>query len=391
MSDSLPHKDQNFSKLGYKEIPTKKNNKKPVPRKSKVVNQPATDNLETLVNALREEKVNETSENKVQERDKAKYHKNDRSKMWQKETNVAPLQQKRRSRKTLEDRWTKPREKGTIKAYKYLWVIGVIIGLVSIIGFWTLFRSITDQKKSEIHITAQNVIESNEIKKSTLDIHLQEVSEIINQYLLAATIEEKSQYIYRYEDFKTHIDSFYEKVDLEPESDFSLKTIQPLILNSQEYWKASVNHASGEKSSYYLRKNDQGSWLVDWKSGVVFQENDINSFIVSKSNEPQLFRCYLEIGNHLVYNWEFTDENYYSVKIVMPDSDQYLWGYIEKESKVSDKISELRKEAIINHGIKDTLNQFTIRIKFLEGTAIENSQYVLIDDVISNSWLNTEE
>ena len=75
----------------------------------------------------------------------------------------------------------------------------------------------------------------------------------------------------------------------------------------------------------------------------------------------------------------------------MPDSDQYLWGYIEKESKVSDKISELRKEAIINHGIKDTLNQFTIRIKFLEGTAIENSQYVLIDDVISNSWLNTEE
>jgi len=131
--------------------------------------------------------------------------------------------------------------------------------------------------------------------------------------------------------------------------------------------------------------------LVDWKADVIFQENSIDSFVSTKSETPTLFRCNIEIDNNSVYNWGFTDKEYDPVKIIIPNSDYYFWGYIKKNSAVSDRLSVLRKEALINHALANATNNFIIKIKFLKDTPIENTQYVLIDEIITNSWINTEE
>jgi len=378
-------------------IPKKKNDRKPVSRKqTDVVPQSSegSDLQSALIKALLEEPVNETSD---QEETKRAGNKDDRSKMWQQTTTPSSTSlssKRRKSLKTIEDRWAANSEEGVkVAGHKILWAVGIILGVLLLGCLGLVFRFfITDRVEPENYAIPQQMVESEDTKKRTLAIQIQEATRIIEQYLYAENLDEKCIYIYKAESFRSIIDEYYEKEPWKPFTDISITGIHPIIFDSKEYWQVSLYDAIDGQSFYYLRKDEKGDLLVDWKADVVYQKNDISSFISTKSKEPQLFRCIIDLNkNRSVYNWEFTEDKYFSLKVEIPDRDDYVWGYMKKNSEVSKKMEQLRREAIINQGLQKSLHKFIVTVKFLKDTSLENNQHVSIENVIANSWVNTEE
>jgi len=378
-------------------IPKKKNNRKPVSRKNPSSKKETFDNAElqrAIVQALMGD---EKEENNIPKEVKLKSYSPiaDRSKMWQqeqpKETISSSINKRSRKSKTVEDKWSSSRNKTTeVVDNKPLWIASILLVLLLICGgsfAFKLFLSNNDQNST----SGQTSIES--VSKAALANKVEVISEALNNYLTATSIDEKCKNIYKAEEFKSEIEAYYQKNELKVLEDFEISKVQPVLFDRKEYWEVIVVDKNKKQLLYYIRTDENELVKVDWKADVVFQKNDIQSFIESRSTNPHIFRVYFDSSViHPVYAWGFTEEEYMFVSLNIPNTENHLWGYIKRDSEISDTLERLQKDTSdFKIRSKDGLKKFLIEMRFMEDSDAENNQAVMIDRIISNSWVNTEE
>ena len=220
---------------------------------------------------------------------------------------------------------------------------------------------------------------------------IKEITKIIEDYLSAETVDEKCRHIYKADEYRSEIESYYQQHGgLKEINDFKIGGIKPVLFDSKEYWQVVITRE--QDKIIYLRNSPNNSFKVDWKADVVFQANDIASFIDSNTEEPTMFRFNIKISaERPVYNWGFTEDEYFSVNLSVPGTDKYLWGYVKKGSELHERFLRLNRETESFQFASSSKSESILKIRFLKDSPTENKQYVLIDDIISSSWVNTKE
>lgn len=336
--------------------------------------------------------------------------------------------------KTVEEVWEEP-EAETIKVvnHKYITVMSILIAVFLLAGGWGVWRAI-DTKKSDNGNKTASVIESRLSAKQSLEVDMRLVSEIVKQYLSASTVSHKSEYIYKVDSFSNDIESYYEnKGGVKPVMNYGIKSILPLSLNGAQVFEVVMKNKDPQNKkfrSYYVRKNSEGEYKVDWKADVIFQDSDVKKFKETRSKKATNIKCivnpiYDEMEmmpwvrkrpeynispvnipisdlvfwelepiyyNLASYNWGFNEKEYNVMRLEIPNSDMLFWGYIKKGSEAEYKLfqymgSDLKREIID----RKSNHQFILKLRFLPDSPHENDQYVIIDDVVSEKWINMDE
>lgn len=405
MPHSKKHNNQNensYKGLRINNIPVKKNDRKPVSRKKQAVEESnvAIEGIEkVLIVAL--SKNPETDSQAIEDQSapaskKQPSYKADRSKMWQQEikTKALELKPRCRSRKSLEDKWSAPTKKNEqAGGHKILYSVCTILGLMILLGLWFTFQSLANSTndKRELAFSEQGTLKT--VDKISLGTQIKEITKIIEDYLSAETVDEKCRHIYKADEYRSEIESYYQQHGgLKAINDFKIDGIKPVLFDSKEYWQVVISNTRELHKIIYLRNSSNKSFKVDWKADVVFQANDIASFIASNTEEPTMFRFNIEISVvRPVYNWGFTEDKYFSVNLSVPGTDKYLWGYVKKGSELHERFLRLNRETESYRFASSSKSESILKIRFLKDSPTENKQYVLIDEIISSSWVNIKE
>jgi len=403
MPHSKKHNNQNensYKELRINNIPVKKNDRKPVSGRKKTVKKTNTtiDGIEKdLIEALTKDPEMGSQAIEGQSAPVSKKqpsYKTDRSNMWQQKTKTKALElkPKRRSRKSLEDKWSAPIEKNEqAGGNKILYSVCTILGLMILLGLWFTFQSLANSTndKRERTLSEQGTLKT--VDEVSLSTKIKEITKIIEDYLSAETVDEKCRHIYKADEYRSEIESYYQQHGgLKEINDFKIGGIKPVLFDSKEYWQVVITRE--QDKIIYLRNSPNNSFKVDWKADVVFQANDIASFIDSNTEEPTMFRFNIKISaKRPVYNWGFTEDEYFSVNLSVPGTDKYLWGYVKKGSELHERFLRLNRETESFRFASSSKSESILKIKFLKDSPTENKQYVLIDDIISSSWVNTKE
>lgn len=117
---------------------------------------------------------------------------------------------------------------------------------------------------------------------------------------------------------------------------------------------------------------------IDWESWVGWSEMPWDKLIESKTDQPIMIRTTLRAVDY--YNFGFTDDSKWrSYLLTSPDGAHTLYGYIERDSLLDERLHPPEKLASVT---------FTLKIRFPKDG--ENRNQVVIHDIVSDGWVLPE-
>jgi len=257
--------------------------------------------------------------------------------------------------------------------------VGVIIALFVWMGVMARRGEValdSDSAKSALFLE----MTEEEVRESTA--LLSRMEELARAYLAAETPEEKSRYVRERERVGALMKGYYQSRPLEPQVYQRVKHFAPLGIEQRSYLILHVEvGASGKegKVSLVVEHTEDDELLVDWESEVAYQPMALEEYIASKPSEAMEFRMYVARDDRF-YNFEFSDaERYLCVMLTERDTDAYLFGYVERGSRVHQDVEALMKNSVAGR------EPAIVRIRFLPQTPSRRS--VLIEKIVAPRWI----
>ncbi len=297
---------------------------------------------------------------------------------------------------TLEEQWIADEHRKPSHLWlKKLIIVGlVLLSYVSVRSLLS-FKKEDDalaEKAKEIKQFEVNAGEKREAYLATL----LSTEECIRSYLQATNIEERASFCRNPESTLSKMKDYY-TLDrpFQPSQLGNVLEMLEMKISGTEAVVASVmiinpEHHSDEeiKGFFLLVKHSDGRYLVDWEAYVAYQPNDWASFILSKGNEPLMFRIHIEERiNHGPYLYDFSDDQKYQaykIKIQHDQDDDYLMAYSKIGSVVNEKINKILLEKHPIGSYPKMIAPMMLKIAFPKDAA--SPQCVEIIEVVSDSW-----
>ncbi len=300
--------------------------------------------------------------------------------------------------KSVEEIWDEKNEGAgkTLNRKSLLVMYGFISLLIAMIA-WAVIATINDKRGNEEKLNAQmREASEREQLQISLNYEIQKVTEVVDRFLTAKTVPQKSESIYDAETLQSEIESYYERVGgVMPITEYFIEQIIPIHLDGENLWEVYVkmNDVDNKpKKIFYVRENSKGEYKVDWAADVALQKHDVKKFKATRSREVTSIKFIVEkLSGQSIYNWSFHEANYDVQKLIVPNSDIIFWGYVRRgspeELKIKQSIESDLKNNLWNRSVS---HQFILKVRFLEDAPRENDQYILIDDIVSRKWVEAE-
>ncbi len=227
-------------------------------------------------------------------------------------------------------------------------------------------RENIETSQQEIRV-AQNIVRSLE--------------EAIQKYTSATTIEEKLLFARQPKRVEPLMRKYYSTHEMKPLSGSELISQFAFPLKTRSFSVLTVSFDDGTENIYLAEINNDLSITIDWESDVCYQPVNIAEYILNKPTDPVTLRVYARPDNFYVY--EFHDgEKYQCLKLTFRDSDDVLYGYIDRENKASQKIFNSFSQTYNKK--RSNYEPLLINARFLENSTIQNG--VLIEDILATRW-----
>lgn len=212
------------------------------------------------------------------------------------------------------------------------------------------------------------------------------LTEALLKYSSAETIEEKLAVVRDRERVEPLMRDYYSKHKLEPVSGISLTSQYTLPIESRSFVVLTGSLPNGLEKVFLAEVDNEQKVSIDWESDVCFQPVEIKDFIESRDTTPTDLRVFAKPDNFYVY--EFADsEKYQCLKLTFRDSDEYLFGYIERDSKDAARLFNQFKAARSNGSNRP--EPLLITVRYMEDGKSERG--VLIEKYIAPRWAFIDE
>jgi hypothetical protein len=196
--------------------------------------------------------------------------------MRTKEPSVVSLSEEIAKQKTVEETWEEAIDESIEVGYrKSVIFMCCIIVLMAMLGGWALWQFSNAERGNDNNFSAlENKANGKDQEKRIISKEITAVSGVIDQYLTAKTVSEKSAFIYQAESFKNDLETYYENNGgVKPVLDYIIENVLPINLGGEQVWEVIIknNHRPTEGAlSYYVREDSDGKYKIDWKADVVF-------------------------------------------------------------------------------------------------------------------------
>ncbi len=297
---------------------------------------------------------------------------------------------------TLEDQWIQDESNSaTVSWVKWFILLGILLAMSA--GIWAFIN--LSGEEADRGEKAQEIKEIALVSvQSDIDDaqNIANVSACVKNYLEATSIEERAKYCRNQESTlrkmtKSYgnelIFDIYHFEGISKSSEIRMEDKEITIVSANISSQSGGTGVENKPKNLLLEKQEDGTYLVDWDTAVVYQPADWNAFIADRNTEAHVFRLEArERINYGPYLYEFRDDNIYQAYriSIRGNAEKYLIGYTKKGSEVD----EIMKSLTLVKGNKNTGSRMTVpmmlKLVFPEGAL--SDQCVEITEVISDSW-----
>jgi len=297
---------------------------------------------------------------------------------------------------TLEDQWIQDESNSaTVSWVKWFILLGILLAMSA--GIWA-FINLSGEEVDEGE-KAQEIKEIALVSvQSDIDDaqNIANVSACVKNYLEATSIEERAKYCRNQESTlrkmtKSYgnelIFDIYHFEGISKSSEIRMEDKEITIVSANISSQSGGTGVENKPKSLLLEKQEDGTYLVDWDTAVVYQPADWNAFIANRNTEAHVFRLEArERINYGPYLYEFSDDNIYQAYriAIRGNAEKYLIGYTKKGSEVD----EIMKSLTLVKGNKNTGSRMTVpmMLKLVFPKGAQSDQCVEILEVVSDSW-----
>ncbi len=297
---------------------------------------------------------------------------------------------------TLEDSWVQEKSsKSNVSWVNRFIVVGVLLILAA--GVWALIsldkEEITKEQRDK---ELKEIIISAEEQKAADARDRINLEKCVKAYLEATTIEERAKWcrdpkgtLLKMTDYYKNKLTFnnyrFESFVMTSDSNLGGKNLVIVGVNVSD--DAGRSATQKKPKSLLLEKQEDGEYLVDWDTAVVYQPSDWDSFIQNKSEEPHVFR--LEARERIDYGpylYQFSDDSeYQAYRIsVRGEAAKYLIGYAKKDSAIDVKMKALLLKDNKSSRSKKKIVPMVLKLVYPKDAASE--QCVEIIEIVSETW-----
>lgn len=125
--------------------------------------------------------------------------------------------------------------------------------------------------------------------------------------------------------------------------------------------------------------DSEGGLKIDWESWIGWSDMPWDKLMETKPKKPILVRVMAKWVDY--YNFGFSDESAWrSYRLVSPDGETTLYGYVERNSLLDQRLRPGEPTATV---------AVTLKIHFREDEQSPNQ--VVIDELVSDGWVVTRE
>ena len=260
----------------------------------------------------------------------------------------------------LEEAWSKEEEQHFLKTTLGQATIAAL-SLIVIAGLWALITLGSEETADSSEQRAQILEQKNLHAKSAEELNVQKDEYIklcVKNYLEATTYEERAKYCRNpdatLEKMMAHqrkgnaFQKYHYTGELAYNEIFLAGGIPVVIASASNSVNANTTSDKSEIEfiTLLLEAQPDGTYAVDWETDAVYQPNDWDQFISTKSTEPKTFRVNIIDSNNLgPYLYAFNDDKVYQAYRVSTSDkpNNYLLAYAKKNSDIDNKLKQALK------------------------------------------------
>lgn len=108
-----------------------------------------------------------------------------------------------------------------------------------------------------------------------------------------------------------------------------------------------------KRVDYELKRTGASTFLIDWRSSVIWNPMTFVAFKANGSSKPVTFRVSAKLDTYFNYAWRQLATTHYSLSAFQPGHDESIHAYVPKFG--NEKLFELLKDAEY-HAIMLTLS-----------------------------------
>lgn len=270
---------------------------------------------------------------------------------------------------------------GEQKPVPYGWFILIILLIGGLVGTSALLILRSDSSDVEVaKQAAEERIEENEEDEVEAEALVESIEENLRRYIAADSVDDLMPLVRDAERVKPLMERWYARYPIKVRKFGGLGVFQPLDLEGRLFWLITCMVEGGESETILMEQTQDGQVFVDWETQVCYQPMPWNEYVEKRpEGEVVDFRVYLQKDWGGFYSHEFSDEESWSVyRLWTRDSEEYLFGYVPKGSKLEEQLIKLSDA---NKGQPVALH---LSLKIPEGTT--SPRGVIIEKVVSERW-----
>lgn len=262
-------------------------------------------------------------------------------------------------------------------------IILVVTIFIALLGFGVslVIQSNSGDAFDEVELEIQDRKAEQEEEAIVAQKLLANIKKTIVGYSSATTIEERLPYVRHPERVRPLMERYYRDRPFDTLREVSLFEQFPIPLGNRSFTVLTIVDEDSKEKIHLAEVEDDLQIKIDWESDVCYQPESVPDVIANKKTEPFYIRVFA-IPDTL-YAYEFADsEKYQCLKLTFRDSDDYLFGYIEKGSEPYQELFNYFR--LINSRGPIYPSPMLLKVHFLpEG---KGDNLVLIDEFVAPRW-----
>lgn len=239
-----------------------------------------------------------------------------------------------------EDAWAENSAQQGVKKTPMGWFFLVGIIILGTLGWAVSQLAKTEKTQSAAETEEKNATMTQLAEREDAQEYYQRLEDVVSNYLKSESIEEKLKFVRQSDRVAPLMRDYYSDFPLESQKYQSINAFMSVAIENNSFLVLGVVTESGRVD--LLVEDRPEGFLVDWESNVVYQPMEISDFVEKKPTKPVDLRVYIQRDKY--HSREFSDsEKFSAYYVTFKDSDEYLFGYAERDSDLDISLRELCK------------------------------------------------
>lgn len=292
------------------------------------------------------------------------------------EPHVSSIIEKETEALDLEKAWG-----GDKKTFPIGWSVLVAL-MICAVGGWVIFNLFKAQPAIEAATEAKHEI-IVDYEKENLEVRktLELMEGCVRGYLSADSVDQLLPFVRHPERVKPLMEHYYQNHEMHPREFRHFKRIRSIGMDSLSFVYGRVELQDGNSRKVLIEQLEDGSFRVDWESDVCYLPMNWEKYLSEQPSQPMDMR--VTVTPDHFYAYEFRDESrLICYKIKTRDSDEHLFGFVEKGSRQAIDIHKIISKSLEHGGGKE--EPLILRLRFPKET--NSKRCVWIDTVLEPRW-----